>query len=523
MGEVQSVLNTLREHAERIGDHVAYWSPFSEWTFADVHHVSNRLAQAMAKDGIRPGDRVACLSKHTAETVVVWMAAAKLGAVCMPVNWRLAPPEIAYILDDGGAKFLMADPEFAEAVAALPNPPARIISSITQATFGPALMQWVQTFDDQDPGHDPAMGETALQLYSSGTTGHPKGVELSYANLAANHPALTKAIGFYGPPSVMLNALPAFHIAGMGVALFTGWLGAKLVLSPDFIPNKVLDMMIEHEITHTFFVPAMIQFLLEVPDVAERDYSRLQGISYGASPISQRVLVNGMKTFGCGFTQVYGLTEVTGAVTQLFPQDHQTEGPKAHLLRSAGSAMDGVELRIVDPETGEDSPEGQVGEVWIRTEQNMVGYWNRPEASAEVLIPTNDGPPWFRSGDAGYLQDGYLFIHDRIKDLIISGGENIYPAEVENVLMQHPGVADGAIFGVPDERWGEAVHAAVVPRDPATFDADELVAWLRERLAHFKCPKGVDVVEVIPRNPSGKILKRVLRAPYWEGRERQVS
>lgn len=523
MSQVQSVLDTLRGHAARIGDHTAYWSPFGEWTFADVHHASNRLAQGMAKDGIGPGDRVACLSKHTAETVVVWMAAAKLGAVCMPVNWRLAPPEIAYVLDDGRARFLMADPEFAAAVAALPDKPARIISSVADAPFGPALKAWMQGFEDRDPGHAPAMGETALQLYSSGTTGHPKGVELSYANLAANHAALTKAIGFHGPPSVMLNALPAFHIAGMGVALFTGWLGAKLVLSPDFVPGKVLDMIVEHRITHTFFVPAMIQFLLEVPDVAERDYSTLQGISYGASPISERVLLNGMKTFGCGFTQVYGLTEVTGAVTQLFPHDHQTEGPKARLLRSAGTAMDGVELRIVDPDTGKDLPDGQVGEVWIRTTQNMVGYWNRPEATAEVLLPAEHGPPWFRSGDAGYLEDGYLFIHDRIKDLIISGGENIYPAEVENVLMKHPDVADGAIFGVPDDRWGEAVHAAVVPRDKATFDAQALIDWMRERLAHFKCPKAVDVVEAIPRNPSGKILKRVLREPYWADRERQVS
>ncbi|MEZ5649456.1 MAG: long-chain-fatty-acid--CoA ligase [Burkholderiaceae bacterium] len=523
MAEAANVLDTLRGHATHIGDHVAYWSPFSEWTFARLHRASNRLAQGMAADGIGPGDRVACLSKHTAETVVVWMAAAKLGAVCMPVNWRLAPPEIAYVLDDGRAKFLMADAEFADAVAALPNPPARIIASVADAPFGPSLAHWSQGFDDRDPGRTPALGDTALQLYSSGTTGHPKGVELSFANLAANHAVLTHTLGFYGPPSIMLNALPAFHIAGIGVALFTGGLGAKLVLSPDFVPNQVLDMLVEQHITHTFLVPAMIQFLLEVPDVAGRDYSRLQGISYGASPISQRVLVNGMKIFGCGFTQVYGLTEVTGAVTQLFPDDHQTEGDKAQLLRSAGSAMQGVELKIVDPDTGNDLPDGQVGEVWIRTEQNMIGYWNRPEATAEALVPTPDGPPWFRSGDAGYLQDGYLFIHDRIKDMIISGGENIYPAEVENLLMQHPGVADGAIFGVPDERWGEAVHAAVVPRDPATFDGQKLIAWMRERLAHFKCPKGVDVMEAIPRNPSGKILKRVLRAPYWEGRGRQVS
>ncbi|MEZ5656988.1 MAG: AMP-binding protein [Burkholderiaceae bacterium] len=442
----------------------------------------------------------------------------------MPVNWRLAAPEIAYVLEDGGARFLMADAEFADAIAALPSPPARIIGSITDAPFGCLIAErWSAQFADRDTEREPAMGETALQLYSSGTTGHPKGVELSYANLAADHRVLPDALGYYGPPSIMLNALPAFHIAGIGVAIATGVFGAKLVLCPDFVPARVLDMMVEQNITHSFFVPAMIQFLLDVPDVGSRDFSRLQGISYGASPISERVLIEGMKTFGCGFTQVYGLTETTGAVTQLFPQDHQTEGGRAHLLRSAGSVMGGVELRIVDAETGDPLPDGEVGEVWIRTEQNMLGYWKRPEATAQVLIPTDDGAPWFRSGDAGYLRDGFLFIHDRIKDMIISGGENIYPAEVENLLMRHPSVADGAVFGVPDDRWGEAVHAAVVPRDPATFDGTAVIAWMREQMAHFKCPKAIDVVESIPRNPSGKILKRILREPYWQGRQRQVS
>jgi acyl-CoA synthetase (AMP-forming)/AMP-acid ligase II len=229
------------------------------------------------------------------------------------------------------------------------------------------------------------------------------------------------------------------------------------------------------------------------------------------------VLIEAMRTFKCQFVQVYGLTETTGAVTHLPPADHDPEGPKKELLRSAGKPMDGVELRVADA-SGRDCAEGEVGEVWIRTAQNMKGYWANGKATAEAL----EGG-WFRSGDAGYLKGGYLFLHDRIKDMILSGGENIYPAEVENVLMQHPAVADGAVIGVPDERWGESVKACVVLKAGLKASATEIIEYMRERIAHYKCPKSVDFMEAIPRNPTGKILKRVLREPYWKGKTRRVN
>ena len=228
-----------------------------------------------------------------------------------------------------------------------------------------------------------------------------------------------------------------------------------------------------------------------------------------------------MAQLGCAFWQVYGLTETTGGIVNLPPADHDPTGPNRHRLRSCGRPGPGVEVRIVDPDTGADAATGAVGEIWVRGPQVMQGYWNNPAATADVI----DADGWFRTGDAGYLDaDGYLYIHDRVKDMIVTGGENVYPAEVENVLMGHPAIGDVAVIGVPDERWGETVKAIVVlDAGRPSSSVDDVIAFARERLARFKCPTSVDVVDALPRNPSGKILKKDLRAPYWEGRERQVN
>lgn len=521
---------TMLDEARRRGlerpDAVAFVTPQRRWTFGDVETLSNRLAQGLASRGIGRDDRVACLTKHTAQCTVLTLAAQKVGAVCMPVNWRLAPPEVKYIVDNGEARLMMADAEFLAAVRGLSLSGVSLLLATGDAADGvEGLEQWAARFPDDDPGHRPDLGDTALQLYSSGTTGLPKGVELTYRSLgSAFFGPVPEAIRYEGDGSVMLNALPAFHIAGIGIALMTHGHGGLSVLFPDFDPPRVLDAIEAHRITHSFLVPAMIQFLLQVPGADARDYSSLRCISYGASPITERVLVDALRTFRCDFVQVYGLTETSGAITALPPEDHVTEGPRAALLRSAGKPIRGVELRAVDTATGLDMPEGEVGEIWIRTQQNMKGYWRNDKATADVFVDRGPGGPgWFRSGDAGYLRDGYLFLHDRIKDMILSGGENIYPAEVENVLMKHPAVADGAVFGVPDEKWGEAVKACVVLKPGVNESAESIVEWMRERLAHYKCPKSIDFVDAIPRNPSGKILKRLLREPYWQGRERRIG
>jgi long-chain acyl-CoA synthetase len=275
--------------------------------------------------------------------------------------------------------------------------------------------------------------------------------------------------------------------------------------------------MPKYGVTTTIFVPAVLQFLLQMPNVGDVDFSALECILYGASPISEDVLRRAISTFGCKFIQAYGLTETTGGIVSLAPEDHDPDN-RPELLRSAGKPWPWVELRIVDPE-GNDAADGSVGEIWTRSAQNMKGYWNMPDATAEVI--TGDG--WLRTGDAGYMTDGYLYLYDRVKDMVVSGGENVYPAEIENVLMSHPGVADVAVIGVPDPKWGETVKAIVVRDENVNVSEAELVEVARKNLAGYKCPRSIDFVEgPLPRNPSGKLLKRVLREPYWEGHTRRI-
>ena len=314
-----------------------------------------------------------------------------------------------------------------------------------------------------------------------------------------------------------LCIMPLFHIAGSGWALFGMANGAVTVMMREFDPVAGLQIVESEGCTHAIFVPAILQFFLMVPSDGI-DLSSMQYVAYGASPITEDVLVKSMAQFGCSFFQVYGMTETTGAGTTLPPEDHG-EGADPGLLRSAGRPIRGMEMKIVDPETGEPVPDGEVGEVWMRHGGIMKGYWNMPEETAKAM----PGDGWLRSGDIAYMVDGYLYIHDRLKDMIISGGENVYPAEIENALMSHDGIADLAVIGVPDEKWGEVGKALVVPVPDSGVTADEILAYARERLAGFKIPRSVDFVEAIPRNPSGKILKRELREPYWEGHDRRVG
>jgi acyl-CoA synthetase (AMP-forming)/AMP-acid ligase II len=288
------------------------------------------------------------------------------------------------------------------------------------------------------------------------------------------------------------------------------------VVLADADPGLVLDCLAREQVTQTIFVPALLLFLTQHPKCKTTDFSSLKTIYYGASPIPLDLVKSALGVFGCQFCQLYGLTETTGAIVFLPPVDHNLARPER--MRSCGKAMSTVALRVVDAE-GRDCPPGQVGEIICRSGQVMKGYWNLPEATAKAI---REG--WFHTGDAGYLDaESFLYIYDRVKDMIVSGGENIYPAEVESALFGHPAVADVAVIGVPDERWGEAVKAIVVRKPGMRLDAEELLRFARLRIAGYKLPRSVDFVEALPRNPSGKILKRELRRPYWQGRERQVN
>jgi long-chain acyl-CoA synthetase len=379
--------------------------------------------------------------------------------------------------------------------------------------------EWVAAHADEDPDVPSADADVTVQLYSSGTTGRPKGVMISNDNLIGLLP-LGAEVWEMSADSVVLVAMPLFHIGGSGWADVAHFIGARLEILREIDFGELVRLLSTGGVTHAFVVPAVLQFMQLVPGVGDADFSSLETVVYGASPISEDVLEASMKLLGCRFFQVYGLTETTGGITHLPPDDHDLSGPSRHRLRSCGLPGSGVELRIVDVSTGDDVAADVPGEILVRSCQVMKGYWNNPKATHEAI----DEAGWFRTGDVGSLDaDGYLYIHDRVKDMIVSGGENIYPAEVENVLMSHPAIADVAVIGVPSDKWGESPRAIVVLADGERADEAEIIAFARERLATYKCPVGVDFTASLPRNPSGKILKKDLRAPYWEGRERQVN
>jgi len=517
---IRTLGDITRFHRAQRGDQVALYSHQDgrEWTYKSLDEESCQCANALAKLGIGIQDRVAFLDKNAPEYFTFLFGIAKLGAVSVAVNWRLAPPEMEYILNHSQATMLLVGEEFLEHLSEMKLNLTHIVVLGDPGDTGyPTYEQWIAGESSEDPNVQVASEDTCYQLYTSGTTGLPKGVETTHDNMVSMMSNGLAPIGF-NPDAINLVCMPLFHISGSGWGVIGLFSGCKSVLLRDVDMQQILQVIPDHGVTHTIFVPAVLQFLLAQPNINEVDFSSLLSVTYGASPITEEVLVKSMNTFKANFHQVYGLTETTGGVTMLAPDEHDPGGPRADFLRSCGKVINGSELKIVNRENGEDMPEGEVGEIWIKGPQIMKGYWQNDEATNESI--TTDG--WFKSGDAGYLREGFLFIHDRVKDMIISGGENIYPAEIENVLMSHPGIADAAVIGVPDERWGETVKA-IVTRASDDLSEEEVFSYCRKNLANYKCPTTIDWMETIPRNPSGKILKTELRKPYWAGRERNVS
>jgi acyl-CoA synthetase (AMP-forming)/AMP-acid ligase II len=503
----------LRERAAAHPDRIAYIYQDERVTFGAFDRRVDAVAAALRAAGVGPGDRVAVLDKNSLPYVELLFGAARAGGVQVPVNYRLAPDEVAYIVGNAEAKVLVAGAEFVPVLDAIADrlPGTRLVVIGATERYED-YATWSRS--EAEPERRDDTGEVFVQLYSSGTTGRPKGVMLTHDNFLALLP-LVDQLWDLKPESVDMVAMPMYHIAGCTLAVGAAYAGIPGVIMREPDPVAIARAIEEHQVTHVFLVPVLLLFMQQIPQVREADLSSLRLLLYGASPISDEVLRGAMALLpGTGFMQVYGLTETTGSITYLPPEDHVPDGTR---LRSAGIANPGVELRILDPATGEELPPGRVGEIVCRTAQNMRGYWSMEQATRDALLPGG----WLRTGDAGYLdQDGYLFIHDRVKDMIISGGENIYPAEVENVLMGHPAVADCAVIGVPDAKWGETPKAIVV-RDGEVAEG-ELIDYCRDRLAHFKCPTSVEWVEAIPRNPTGKVLKRDLRAPYWADQSRSV-
>ena len=504
------VADVIRRAAENRPDVVALRHGERELTYAELNQRSSQLAQALLASGVGTGDRVAYLGRSAPEVIELLCAVSKIDAVIVPVNWRLSPRELAAVLADAQAPLLIADATYLKTAEELVARSSRALSLRVVATEHPAAYEpWLAAHRPIDPSSRGEPDDVIVQMYTSGTTGVPKGVLTTHRNLAAA--AATSARWGFDADTISLTPLPLFHIGGIGWVYCGLWHGATTILVSEFDAAQVIDMLERHRVTNPIFVPTMLQMLTAVPGAAERDYSALRSITYGASPITTTTLRAALRTFGCDLIGLYGLTESTGGVVHLDGSDHDADGPRQHLLRSVGRPYEWVELRIVDPATDEDLPAQAVGEVWLRAPNVMAGYFNRPEATAQALTP--DG--WLRTGDGGYLDaDGYLFLTDRVKDMIVSGGENVYPFEVEEVFAQHPDVADVAVIGVPDAHWGEAVKALVIRRRGSAASAEDLLAFAGERLAGYKLPRSIDFVDDLPRTPTGKVLKRALREQY---------
>jgi acyl-CoA synthetase (AMP-forming)/AMP-acid ligase II len=521
---MRSIADITRTQAAVRPDKAALICDDRTLTYAELDAECCQVANALISAGVEPQDRVGYIGKNIPEYFTLTNGVARVNAVTVAVNWRLAPPEMAYILDNAKVVLVLVEEEFLGHLDGMELSRSPLIVAVGKSDGRLEYPEWIDRQPTTDPGYPSEENDTCLQLYTSGTTGLPKGAELSNRNLFSIIDPFTEILGLRSN-SVFLHVLPMFHIAGSGLTMLGLYTGCTNVVHRDVDPSRIFADISGYGVTSAFMVPALLQVLPITQGASDADFSSLEMIFYGASPITEDVLVSSMALLNCPHAQVYGLTETTGAVTWLAPEDHDPDGPKAKLLRSAGKPIAGVELRLVDSDTGEDVPDGGIGEVWLRTAQNLKGYWRNPEGTAEAFPEGRDenGLGWFRTGDAGYLEDGFLFIHDRVKDMIVSGGENVYPAEIENALMAHDGVADVAVIGVPNERWGESPLALIVTAEGNDPSEEELIAHCRERLAGFKCPKAVERIDVIPRNPSGKILKTELRKPYWEGREREVN
>ncbi len=520
-----------------LADRLAYWAqadPDGEavtylgrtWTWAQWYDRVRRLAGALRSLGIGRGDVVSFLDKNHPACVELTFAVSLLGAANAIVNFRLAGDEVDYAVNDAGARLLLVGSELMPLVDGLRDRLTTVehVGEVTpeggEGDAYEALLAGATPLD-RDPEVTP--DDVVLVMYSSGTTGLPKGVMLTQRNMVEHTLAAHDGWEFE-PGDKNMVSMPLFHVGGSSYVLFGVHDGIPSVMTRDPDGASLAGAILAGA-NRTFLVPAVLAQVLQSGPEAVALFGRLKTYTYGASPMPLPLLRAAMAAWpDTDFIQVYGLTEVGGVATHLMPDAHREALASGDFERlvSAGQPLPGVELKIVDPATLEEVPVGAHGEIWLRTPQLMKGFLNKPEATAEVVVA--DG--WFRTGDLGRVDaEGYVFVEDRIKDMIISGGENIYSPEIERVLAEHPAVMEVAIIGVPDERWGETVKAVVslkpdLDGDPPT--GADLIAYCREHLAAYKCPTSVDLLPALPRNPTGKIMKRELRKPYWEGRDRAI-
>ena len=515
--ENQTIQELFEWRFERTPKAVAHKFLDRETTYEELNIYSNQIANGLISLGCKPDSRIAYYGKNSDYFFEFLIGTLKSSTVAVGVNWRLAPPEVSYVLNDSKSEVLFVGEEFYpiidQILEDLPNV-KKVIAVDGNHTKYEDFLFWRDSQDSLSAGLKSSDQDDILQLYTSGTTGHPKGVQLTNRNFAAANESINGIVPFE-EGTTNLVCMPGYHVAGSNWGIWGYIFGCRNIIIADIDPGLILELIEQEKIRSTLFVPAVILFLISHPNAVTTDFSSLNFVLYGASPIADDTILKAKEIMQCDLYQVYGLTETTGAITIMMPEDHD---PKKGKLRSCGKALKGVELKVVD-ENGNELKTGEIGEVISKSDLNMKGYWNKPDATKESIV---DG--WFYSGDAGFFdEEGYLFIHDRVKDMIVSGGENIYPAEVENALMSHDEILDAAVVGVPDDKWGESVKGFVVTGESSSLSEDEIISYARTQIAAYKCPKSIEFIKELPRNPSGKILRRELRDPYWEGIDRKVS
>jgi acyl-CoA synthetase (AMP-forming)/AMP-acid ligase II len=490
----------VRERPEKVSLQVGNISV----TYGNLLQRVERLAAQLVAEGLGHGDRIALLCKNDLDFCELMMAASRAGVVLVPLNFRLALPEIEFILQDSGARILFAGVQFidnARVVQANCSKCTAVVEVTADGLYG----GWVNS----SASHSPDVGSRdaiLFQMYTSGTTGKPKGALISQNNVLALMANGCRELGPFDETSRSLVCMPLFHVAGSAWLFFGIAAGCSNDLIVDIDPGAILDRVERTDISCTLMVPTVIQMVTTEAESRGTTIPGLKTLCFGASPMPAELLKRAKRVFpDTDFIHVYGMTETTCMFTALDPAELRAN----RRLESCGKPFPDAEMKVVD-EHGTEVPVGAVGEIICKTPQMMTGYWNRPEATANAI---RDG--WYHTGDAGYLdEEGFLYIHDRIKDLVVTGGENVYPAEVENAVLAHPGVADVAVIGVPDARWGEIVLAAIVVKDGQTVEDDEIRSTVRARLAGFKVPKRIERIEALPRNGAGKVTKEALRARF---------
>ena len=506
-----SILQGLRRACQVNPNGVATIDGGRRQTWSQFRDRVARFAGALRGAGVQPGDRVAILSLNGDAYLEYFYAAPWAGALVVPLNTRLAAPELVAIINDAGAVALLVDETFAAMLPALmpglTTVRAVFVSGATPAPAGATSLN--AAIDANEPIAAAAADADDLYgiFYTGGTTAASKGVMLTHGNIVANAMNMLTEVPF-NTGTVYMHAAPMFHLADCSSTFTLTMVAGTHTFVPRFDPVTVMQLIQDLRVTNSILVPAMIGMLVNAPAIADYDLTSLTGLLYGGQSISEAVLRRAIECLpACRFVQAYGMTELSPVATFLSPRYHATGGPDSGRLRAAGRAAPTVEIRIADEEDRE-VPRGTVGQILARGPIVMKGYWNQPALTADAL---RGG--WMHTGDGGYMDDeGFVFVVDRIKDMIITGGENVYSAEVENAIYQHPAVAMCAVIGVPDEQWGERVHAVVSVKPGQTATEAEIVAHCRTRIAGYKCPRTVDIrTEPLPLSGAGKVLKTVLR------------